>query len=754
MASEFVKEQQSGLLSQIRHYLHILLKWKWVSALFCAAAVAVAVIYSLLLTPLYTSSGSVWIEGETNILPVEDVESFGANSSLQSHARLLRSRALAAAVIKKLKLYENPDFAGKAKKSAAPRDPSDPTYNERLEQAFLGSLDVVSVQSTQLVDVRFSNRNPRLASEILNTLFDSYIEMIVQKRYAVSEKAAEFLDTQITQLRTEIEASERDLNKYGSEKDILPLSATEAPTVSKLAEVNKALTDTIIDRINKLNAYNRLKAAPLGEIPSVPVGSLIQRLREEYVNLNRQYASRLATVKPEFPAMQRLKSDLDAARAALQNETENLTRAAYSEYQAALIQEQSLRRLLETQKNEAYSANSDSVVYNSLRIDLTSKKTLLAALSKRRSEIDVTSLEGLEGLNVWIVDKADYPLNPTSPNRRQNVLLGLFFGLVGGAGLALGLEYLNNTVKTSKDVASAIGIPTLGTIPSFDNGSAPKGPKPEIARILAMFRGQNEPKEAPLSSIRRKRPNRTFNSGLAVGDSGGEETEYDRIELIAKLKPRSIQAESYRSIRTTLLVSSPPGRIKTILLTSPLAREGKSSTVSNLGITLAKAGKHVVIVDADLRKPMQARIFGVHSGSGLALSQFLSSQIDTSDIVQPTGIENLGIITCGPVAGNPVELLTSDKMDTLVAKLRRDFDFVLFDSPPLLAVSDTLAMGPMADVIILVVRGDQTPIPALKQAKMKLDTHKLKCLGVILNDVDMIDQDGFYAKQYYHYSKG
>jgi capsular exopolysaccharide synthesis family protein len=158
-------------------------------------------------------------------------------------------------------------------------------------------------------------------------------------------------------------------------------------------------------------------------------------------------------------------------------------------------------------------------------------------------------------------------------------------------------------------------------------------------------------------------------------------------------------------------------------------------------------------VDADLRKPRLDRIFGAASSGGPGLSRFLSSDIDASEIVRATDIPNLHLITSGPLPTNPIELVTSDRMDILVAYLKRNFDFVLFDTPPVLAVSDALAMGPLADAIILVVRGGQTPIPAIKQAKQKLDAHKLKCLGIILNSVSLVEQEGYYAKQYYNYSK-
>jgi len=226
-----------------------------------------------------------------------------------------------------------------------------------------------------------------------------------------------------------------------------------------------------------------------------------------------------------------------------------------------------------------------------------------------------------------------------------------------------------------------------------------------------------------------------------------------KIELIALREPQSIQAESFGSIRTTLLVSSPPGRIKTLLFTSPLAREGKSSTISNLGVTLAEASRRVVIVDSDLRKPRQARIFGVNNSGGPGLSGYLSSSIEPADIIKPTSVPNLHLVPSGHLPANPIEILTSERMDNLVAFLKKNFDFILFDTPPILAVSDALAMGPMVDAIILVARGGHTPIQAMKQAKQKLDVHKLKCQGVIINGVDLVEQDGYYARQYYHYSR-
>lgn len=753
--AEASRESKSGLLSQIQHFWHIILRWRWTSLSFFLLIVSAATIYSFMLPPFFVASGSIWIEDDPNILPFEEVQSFGAGTNLQSHARLLQSRSLAADTIEKLRLYENPDFAGRPDRKGYPHDPKDPVFREVLIHRFLGSLAVASDARTRLVDVRFSSRNPKLAADILNALFDGYIDMVVRKRYSASEQATEFLETQIGNLRTEIESRERELNKMGSEQDILPLTAAEAPAITRIAEVNSALTNATIDKINKLNAYNQLKNAPLGEIPNVPEGSLIQRLREQYITLSRQYATRLDTVRPEYPEMRRLKSELDSATESLQNETQNLLRNAYNDYQAALTREQSLQRLLDKEKTEAYRAKSDSVIFNSLRIELENRKALLDSLSRRMSETDVSArLRGLEALNVWIVDRADLPLNPAFPNKRKNVLMGLLVGLVGGIGSALGIEYLNNSVKTSKDVAAATGLPTIGTIPSFETAKRGNTPVAELKSLIALLKGKSRSEQPRRLRRRKKHEAPAWLRDARVGNERATDAQNSSINLIASREPASIQAESFRSIRTTILVSSPPGRIKSIAFTSPLAQEGKSSIVSNLGITFAQANKQVVIIDADLRKPRQSAIFGLgRPGKEWGLTSYLSSYLKETEVINETSFANLFIIPSGPIPVNPIELLTSEKMDTLIAALKKNFDFILLDTPPLLAVSDALAMGPMMDGVILVARGGETPIPALKQAKQKLDAHKLKCLGVILNGVDLVEQDGYYARQYYHYSK-
>ncbi len=742
----------NGPVATVQHYWHILLKWKWTAVFFFVIVVGCATLYSFLMPPIYTSKGSIWIEEQLNILPFEDVQrSDNTNLSLQSYSQLLQSRALAAKVIDKLKLFENPKFVGNPPKGKKLPDPSDPVFSELLIEKLLNRISVRPIQNTRLLEVTYSDHDPKSASETLNALFNEYVAMIIRQRYQASEQATQFLKTQIAAVRSEIEEGDKKLSDYGSSKNILPLAASETPTVAKLSEVNKALTDATIDRIYKYDRYNQLKTGTVTELSGSPIDSPVRRLGDQYARLSQEYAKKLGTLRPEYPEMQRLKSEIDSVKEDLQNESKKLIDAAYADYQAALKKEYSLLGLLEQLRTEAFKANSNSIVYNSLRIELENKKALLESLSKRQSETDLSArLKSLETANIWIMDRANLPLRRTSPNKRRNVLYGFLVGLAGAIGLALGLEYLNNTVKTSKDVTNSTGFPILGAIPAFEKEANPKSPKAEFKRIVSIVRGKGEPRKE--KEPKRKEvfvglaPQRDQADGRA-----DQEAKLARIELIASREPQSIQAESYRSIRTTLLVSSPPGKIKSILITSPLSREGKSATVANLGLTLAQANKRVILVDSDLRKPKLSRIFGLQSGWGL--THFLSSRIEAAELLKSTPFPHLFLISSGPIPANPIELLTSEKMGHLISFLKQSFDYILFDAPPLLAVSDAIAMGPMIDRIILVARGGQTPIPALKQAKQKLEAHKIECLGVILNGVDLVEQDGYYAKQYYHYSK-
>ena len=714
----------------LQDYWAVILKRKWIIISFALAVLATVTIASFLQKPIYTAIGTLLIEKEPNILTFKDIfqiETFNEDY-YETQYKLLQSRTLADNTIERLKLYENEKFIGKIIKNSVPSDKSETQFHERLINSFLNRLDIKPIKLTRLVEVSFKDSDPKFAANTLNAFFDSFIDMSIQKKYLTTEQAAEFLTKQISSVSAEIAEKEKRLQEYGAEKNIIVLSDRETTIVEKLGSLNRALTEAQIERIAKEAYYNQIKIANPDNIPSAINNPLIQSLKEDYGRLNREYMKKSETYKPDFPEMQRLKTELDTAKELLNNETQNLIRSAYSDFQAALNKEQSLADAFARQKQVANQLNSNAILYNSLKVEIENKKSVLQSLLTRQSETDVSAqLKGLRTSNVSIVDRAAMPLKPSSPKRKLNIILALMIGLFGGVGLAFLFEYLDNSVKNFQDVEKYSRLPALGIIPTFiANGHRrlpAEGEKIETGALKT------------LGQVKRQ----------------GEETPVvESIELITHLLPNSLISENYRSIRTTLLLSSADSNLRALAISSPLPQEGKTSTISNLAVTFAQTGKTVLIIDSDLRKPQQHKIFKIENRSGLA--DYLNGDIKIDHLIKKVSeIPNLYLINAGPVPPNPVELLSSEKMANLIDGLKQYFDYILFDTPPLLSFSDAIVLGPKIDGVILVAWGEKTPKEALQQAKDKLEMHKIKCVGVILNHIRLTEHDSYYMRHYYHY---
>jgi capsular exopolysaccharide synthesis family protein len=326
------------------------------------------------------------------------------------------------------------------------------------------------------------------------------------------------------------------------------------------------------------------------------------------------------------------------------------------------------------------------------------------------------------------------------------------------------------------DVEKATGMATLGIVPAFSQNGFSRGYGYGRGSVKVKIAAKNGDKRRRRKQERNKEKEvRQRGAMLQLGGGGSSEesrgpagpSERDKtksaatvpepevksIELIAHLSPISNLAESYRTIRTSLLLSSADKKPKTIVVTSALPDEGKSATLCNLAVTLAQAGKTVLIVDSDFRRPTQHKIFKIRNINGL--TNYLTSEMELKALVKETGIPKLYLINAGPVPPNPAELLGSEKMENLIESLKQWFDFILFDSPPLLAVSDAMVLGPKIDGIILVVWGGKTAKDALQQAKEKLDMLKVKCLGVVINNLKIQEHDYYYMhRHYHHYGEG
>jgi len=699
--------------------------------------------------PVFTAKSQLLIEKEPNILSFDQVLQIEAmrDDFYQTQYKLLSGRGLADTVIERLKLYESPEFVGIPRKGKKPVDPTDHVFREKLVDDFLERLSVRPVRLTRLVDVAYSARDPRLAADVVNDLAAAFIDLNINMKYAATEQATNFLSDQIKGLQAEIQQKENQLQGFEAQANIVALSDTETTVIDQLGQINKALTEAQIERSQKQATWNGLKNVGPDYVPAAIDNLLIQKLREEYVRLKREYQRMEELFQPDYPELQRAKVEMDSARRSLDEEIQNLVKGAYSEFQTALNRERSLEAEFNQQKDEAFKMNSSAVLYNGLKVEIQNKKTLLDSLLRRESETGVEArLKGLRTSNIRVVDRARVPVRPSSPNKKRNLILALLLGLGGGVGLAFLFDLLDNSVKTSEDVERYAGLPTLGVVPKFSLDGAKRAysdsrrlaGKKEIAQLEA---GETDAAAAPAAP-----------GGAAPFVAEVEKAELPgSIELVPHYFPNSRLAESYRSIRTALLLSSADSPVKTIAVTSAMPGEGKTVSASNLAVTLAQSGKTVLVVDADLRRPRQHRIFKTKNTFGL--TTYLTDSVSLKDVVKSTEIPNLFLVNAGPVPPNPAELLGSDKMARFIRMMSEETDYVIFDLPPMLEISDALVLGAKVDGMVLVVWGDKTSRESLKKAREKLDLLKVRTIGVIINNVDMPRHTGYYQGYYHGYHR-
>jgi capsular exopolysaccharide synthesis family protein len=414
--------------------------------------------------------------------------------------------------------------------------------------------------------------------------------------------------------------------------------------------------------------------------------------------------------KPDWPALARLTSKLEQSQKRLDEETAAMASSARSSaegsYRAARERERNLQTILDTQKRAAVKLSIDSIEYTNLRSEVTKKRETLNELLKRQSEITLSShIKDTRQSNTRIIDPATPPRNPWRPNKKVNLMLGLLTGIGLGAGLAFAIEYLDNTVKSAEEIRRYTGYAAIGIIPEH----RASGPRP-------MRRGASVP-----------------------------ETNAD---LVTHEDPRSQLAEAYKELRTSTLLASPDQPPRTILVTSCLPQEGKSQTSLNLAIALAQAGKRVLLVDADLRRPRLHKALGLDNERGL--STYLSGNSPVETLVRATDVPDLDLLTSGPIPPNPSELLGSRNFLALVQEFAESggYDHLIFDSPPLLSVADPIVVATVLDGTILVVQSGQTPRDAMVRGAGKLHHANVKVLGAVLNSVTDGDRSYYYRSRY------
>ena len=704
-------------------YIIILRKHQWLILTFLVTVVTVVTIASFKMKPVYEAAARVEVDKESQAatLPFQDANAYDEyvdmDNYLETQTKILESETLAFQTIRSLDLAKYPEFGGTSSVTpfgqggAAPQRPA-------ILGAFLGGLTVKRVPNSRLIEVTFAAQDPRLAAQIVNAHLQNYIELNFKSKYDATTQASNWLSAELEELRIKVEKSEDARLAYERQNQIWQIDEKQDITTQKLADLSKAVTEAQTALAEREALYRMAASGNVDALPAARDNAVIQDLLRRKSDVDEQYAEAVNQYGPNFPKVQRLAEQRKQVDDDLANAQKTMLDGIREDFNTARSHVELLQEALDKQKTEANDLAEKLVQYHILEHDAEANKQLYDGLLQKLKEAGITA--GLRSSNIRVVDPALVPTSPSRPQKARNILLAFLVGLVGGVGLAIFREYLDNTVKSPDDIEALSGLPSLAVVPT-----------------LPGLNGHH----SRLSRLTR--------------DTAEQSVANPRVELLSYVQPKSQISEAFRALRTSLLLSQADHPPQVILVTSALPREGKTTAAVNLAVTLAQLGDRTLLMDSDMRKPGIRRALNLTTGKDVGLSSYLAGvcSLDEAMIPHPA-ISNLTAMTTGPVPPSPADLLSSLRMREGLAELRRRFKFIVIDSPPIMAATDAVILSAQTDGVLLVVRSGETPKEAFTRARDLLMAVKSRLLGVVLNAVDSSAPDYYYSYRYYPYAYG
>jgi polysaccharide biosynthesis transport protein len=725
------EDEEDASALTLSDLLGMILKHKWTLLLVIIVSTGIAGINTFLLRPTYRATTVLQIERA----PARIVEFKNGNADLDEGAadeflglktqyELLRSRSLAERVISDLQLdrskpvgirsgsgasapksadaqaqaagsdgYLGRIISGYRKLSTPSTTDEETLGHEAVVGAFLGALAVDPVPSSRLVRVSVDNSDPALAARIANATAQTFVSLGQERRIESSSYAKTFLDDQIKQMKAKLEESERKLNQYAQQKQILTLDEKTNVVSATYMDYAAALSKAEQERIKYESLYNEVKRNPETALQSME-SKTVGTYKEQRAKLELEYQQNLRIYKPDYPKMQQTKAQIAEIDAQIKSELSSVGAMIKAQYDAALAQEAQLRDRLAHTRKEVLTTQDNSIDLNLLKREVDTNRQLYDSLLERLKQINISS--NLTTNNISIVDAANPPLFPYKPNLQSNLLAGLGIGLFLGLCLVFLLEYLDDSIRFPDMVERVLGVPLMGVIP--------------------------------------------------VGDKKRSDT--GSIAFDVHSDPRSTMAEAYRSVRTALQFSTSHGAPKRLLVTSTTRDEGKSTSALALAINFAQMGHHVLLVDGDMRNPSIHKMLGIPNDLGL--SNLLSADSRGETLIQPTVIPNLSVLTAGPSPPNPVDLLMGPKLLALLDKASAvGISHVIVDGPPILGIADSIVLGNQIQDMLFVVRAASTRKANIRDALRRLRLSGLAPRGAILTFAPPRALQGYGA--YYGY---
>ena len=601
----------------------------------------------------------------------------------------------------------------------APISTDDVAEANRLEpfvEMLKGQLSVKPLNETRIIEIRFKHQDPEISQRVNNMIAHTFVVSNLERKTETSNSAGDFLQKRIAELQSEIRSREEELINYAKNHQILTLDASQNTVVDRLTGLNKQLLEAENDRKTAEAAYRAALAPGALEAQTEAANDSVALLESKRAELKRQRALLLLEYTEKYPEVR----DLDQQIAMVEKQVEQLRSHTQSvvkanletQYRQNLQKEQALREAFNKQRGETFTQNEAAVNYRIIQQEIDTNKSLLDGLLQRSKENDVI-LAGTPN-NIHVVDYASQPKGPVGPKRMQTIALAAVFALLLAIALARFLDYLDDSVRTTQDVENLLRLPALAVIPTIGRHTP--------RRLLAAIPGK----------------------GRTNGHGGHE--------LLLNESPRSPLAESFRQLRTSVLLSSAGGAPRTLLVTSSQPSEGKTTTVVNTATILAQTGANVLIIDADMRRPRLHSILNLDNSTGL--SGILSSQMTEAEmvsLVQHHEESGLYILTSGRIPPNPAELLGSDQMRKLMAVLKNSFSHIVIDSPPIASFTDGVLLSSLADGVLLVVHGGVASRHIIRRSKQLLTEVGAKIFGVVLNNVTISAHDYYYSRSYEQY---
>jgi capsular exopolysaccharide synthesis family protein len=545
-------------------------------------------------------------------------------------------------------------------------------------------LEIQPIKKSQLVNINFVSRDPVFAANVANTVADEYINFARESKLEPAQLGGLRLKKEVEDMRARLEDSEKQLNEYIANSKFLINKQDrnyENLLTTKLSSLAIEQEKATSERISKEAIYQEVNKSGI-DYNIVLQNGLIQSLTKDYIKLESQYFELLKIHKPEYPKMLRLKNQIEQLQNRIKVEEQKIINTLHSDYNLALKKEKLLSSAIEKIRQDVNAFQQNMIQFQILKGEVETNTEIYNTLRKRLKEVDISA--ALTESDAQILDVAQVPNAPFKPKKAQNIVLSLLFGLMGGVFLAFFVEYFDNTIKTDVDIEKISRLPVLGRVP--------------ISKAT--------PKEL-------------------VNVNSNENAAFDIVAF----------SEAFRSISTRIQFSSASKPPKQLLVTSPMAQDGKTIISLNIAMSLMSSQKKGIIIDADLRRPDVHTLFNIDNSTGL--SSFLSGISEFDGLIKKSPYSRLDAITAGPVPPNPSELLNSSRMRELVDGLSAAYDFIIIDSAPVLGMSDSLVLSTIIEGVIVAVKAGNTSGDALSQTNKALKSVNAKILGVVLNGVDI-----------------